>query len=93
MAFNLSIELVGPKKKTMIGILIQAPFAIGEVIVSFTAWMIRDWKTFQIVVSAPMFLLLLLYFIIPESPRWLIATRRFNEAKYVLEKASRKNNV
>ena len=93
MAFSLSIELVGRKKKTMVGILIQAPFAIGEVIVSFTAWMIRDWKTFQIVVSAPMFLLLLLYFIIPESPRWLIATRRFNEAKDVLEKASRKNNV
>ena len=93
MAFSLSIELVGRKKKTMIGVLVQTPFSIGEVIVSFTAWMIRDWKTFQIVVSAPMFLLLLLYFIIPESPRWLIATRRFNEAKYVLEKASRKNNV
>ena len=93
MAFNLSIELVGPKKKTMIGILIQAPFAIGEVIVSFTAWMIRDWKTFQIVVSAPLFLLLLLYFIIPESPRWLIATGRLTEAKDILEKASRKNKV
>ena len=93
MTFTLSIELVGSSKKTMIGILVHTPFSIGEVIVSFTAWMIRDWKTFQIVVSAPMFLLLLLYFIIPESPRWLIATRRFNEAKDVLEKASRKNNV
>ena len=93
MAFNLSIELVGPKKKTMIGILIQAPFAIGEVIVSFTAWMIRDWITFQTVVSAPLFLLLLLYFVIPESPRWLIATGRLTEAKDILEKASRKNKV
>ena len=92
MPFNLVVELVGRKYKSKIGIL-QAPFAIGEVLVSFTAWMIRDWITFQIVVSAPLFLLLLLYFIIPESPRWLIATRRFDEAKEVLEKASRKNNV
>ena len=92
MPFNLVVELVGRKYKSRIGIL-QAPFAIGEVLVSFIAYTIRDWKTFQIVVSSPLFLLLLLYFIIPESPRWLIATRRFNEAKTVLEKASRKNNV
>ena len=92
MPFNLVVELVGRKYKSRIGIL-QAPFAIGEVLVSFIAWTIRDWKTFQIVVSAPLFVLLLLYFIIPESPRWLIATGRFTEAKEILEKASRKNKV
>ena len=92
MPFNLVVELVGRKYKSKIGIL-QAPFAIGEVLVSFTAWMIRDWMTFQTVVSAPLFLLLLLYFIIPESPRWLIATGRLTEAKDILEKASRKNKV
>ena len=92
MPFNLVVELVGRKYKSKIGIL-QAPFAIGEVLVSFTAWMIRDWITFQIVVSAPLFLLLLLYFIIPESPRWLIATGRLTEAKDILEKASRKDKV
>ena len=92
MPFNLVVELVGRKYKSRIGIL-QAPFAIGEVLVSFIAYTIRDWKTFQIVVSAPLFLLLLLYFIVPESPRWLIATGRLTEAKDILEKASRKNKV
>ena len=41
MPFNLVVELVGRKYKSKIGIL-QAPFAIGEVLVSFTAWMITS---------------------------------------------------
>ena len=54
---------------------------------------IRDWKTLQIVVSAPLFLLLVLYFIVPESPRWLIATGRYKEAKETIEKAAKMNGV
>ena len=54
---------------------------------------IRDWKMLQIVVSAPLFLLLLLYFVLPESPRWLIATGRYKEAKELIEKAAKMNKV
>ena len=93
MGFSLSVELVGAKRKTLIGNLFQAPFAIGESIVALIAMGIRDWKTFQIVVSAPIFLLLLLYFILPESPRWLIATGRYKQAKKILENAAAKNKV
>ena len=67
--------------------------AFGEVIVSLIAWAIRDWKKFQIVVSVPLFLQLLLFFIIPESPRWLIATGKYQKAKQILEKAAAKNKV
>ena len=93
MGFSLSVELVGAKRKTLIGNLFQAPFALGEAIVALIAMGIRDWKTFQIVVSAPIFLLLLLYFILPESPRWLIATGRYKQAKKTLENAAAKNKV
>jgi hypothetical protein len=47
----------------------------------------------QIVVSAPLFLLLLLYFILSESSRWLIATGRYKEAKELIEKAAKMNKV
>ena len=93
MGFSLSVELVGAKRKTLIGNLFQAPFALGEAIVALIAMGIRDWTTFQIVVSAPIFLLLLLYFILPESPRWLIATGRYKQAKKILENAAAKNKV
>ena len=92
-AFGLSVELVGNKRKTLVGNLIQAPFALGEALVGLIAMGIRDWKTFQIVVSAPLFLQLLLYFILPESPRWLIATGRHKQAKKTVEKGAKMNKV
>ena len=73
IAFGLSVELVGNKRKTFIGNIIGVPFAIGESILGLVAMAgIKDWMTFQIVISAPFFLLLLLYFILPESPRWFL---------------------
>ena len=56
-------------------------------------WLLSDWKTFQIVSSVPLFLQLLLYFILPESPRWLIAVGRYKEAKDVVKKAEKMNKV
>ena len=69
------------------------PFSIGEVIFVVCAMYVRDWWKLQIVVSAPLFGMLALYFILPESPRWLIATGRYEEAKETLEKAAKSNKV
>ena len=41
-AFGLSVELVGAKRKTLIGNLIQAPFAFGEAFVALFAMGIRE---------------------------------------------------
>ena len=91
--FGLSVELVGNKRKTLVGNMIQTPFAIGEAILGLMAIGIRNWKTLQISCSVPIFSLLLLYFVLPESPRWLIATGRYEEAKKTIEKAARWNKV
>ena len=48
-------------------------FAIGELILTLQAYFIRDWFTLQIVAHAPMLVLLGLYFLVPESTRWLLA--------------------
>lgn len=91
--FSLSVELVGSKKKTLVGNMVQAPFAIGEAILGLLAYAIRDWRILQICCSAPLFALLGLYFIIPESPRWLIATGRYEEAKKIIQQAAKWNKV
>ncbi len=75
------------------GSLIQVPFALGEALVGLVAIGIRDWKTLQLVLSLPVYGLLLLYLILPESPRWLIAKGRYQKARAVIEKAARWNKV
>ena len=91
--FVLTIELVGEETKTFIGNAYQIPFAIGEAIVCLIAMGIRDWKLFQIVSSIPMFLMLIIWFIIPESPRWLIVNKKYENAVKVINKAAKFNKV
>ena len=101
--FSLTVELVGVKEKvpflpwvswiTLLGNLSQASFAVGETIVSIMAMLIRDWSTFQWIVSALTFLQLALWFLIPESPRWLIANNKFDEFTIMIEKAVIRNRT
>ena len=55
------------------------------------AYLIRDWVTLQLVAYVPWIVLLVLWFLIPESPRWLIASGRHDQAVKVIEKMAKAN--
>ena len=48
-------------------------FIFGEMVLALEAYFLRDWVTLQLVAYSPMLILLGLYFVLPESTRWLIA--------------------
>ena len=78
VAFVLAVEYTGLKFTMFVGIVIAIPFAIGEFILGVEAYYIRDWKTLQTVSSIPWLILVpILWFCVPESPRWLIAKKRY----------------
>jgi len=93
MAFNLALECVGLKYRTLFGILIETPFAIGGLIVGLVSYAgIRDWKLLALVLSAPnLLLIVLLMIVLPESPRWLITKNKKKQLVKVLEKAAKVN--
>merc|ERR1711892_555029 len=100
-SFSLSIEIVGKKLavpflpwvslSTVLGVAPSASFAVGIIILSSVASLFNTWFTLQLTASCISFLQLLLWFIIPESPRWLISTKRFKEAKALIKKAAERN--
>jgi OCT family organic cation transporter-like MFS transporter 4/5 len=55
-------------------------------LVGLLAFLIQDWRDLQITLGILVFLLVGLYFVLPESPRWLIAQRKYDEAKKVSER-------
>ena len=74
MAFALSLEYTGPGKRVLCGCLIETPFAIGGLIVGILSWIgIRDWRALQLTCSAPFIGILGFRWLVPESPRWLLA--------------------
>ena len=78
VAFVIIIEYSGLKFTMFVGIVIAMPFALGELLLGIEAIYIRDWKTLQIVSSLPWIVLVpMIWFLLPETPRWLIAKKRY----------------
>ena len=91
VAFVHSVEFVGARYTTLIGIAIEIPFAIGEMILGLEAYLIRDWKTLQMVAYAPLLALVVLWWLVPETPRWLLAAGKEDKAKEIIKKAAKVN--
>jgi len=103
LSFTMSLEYSGVREhipgfpwvtySTVLANFISIPFAIGEAIPVFYAMGLKDWKIFQAAVPATMALACIVWFLLPESPRWLIANGKHEQAKKMIEKAAKKNKV
>jgi len=100
--FALTVEVVGANPvlpflpwpvqyKTLAGVMIQAPFAVGMACLSWLAMYIKDWSTLQMVASIITFAQLIFWWFTPESPRWLLAAGKDEKAKVIIEKAAKMN--
>lgn len=63
----------------------------GEMVFSLEAYLIRDWFPLQLTAYVPVIVVLVLYFFVPESARWLISKGRVEEAKVIFKDIARQN--
>ncbi|XP_050392935.1 organic cation transporter protein isoform X1 [Patella vulgata] len=91
--FVLGVEIVGPSKRAWTGIVIEYFFAIGMVLYAGMGYFIRDWHYLEITASIPVVLFLGYWWLIPESPRWLINEGRTDEAEVIIRHAAKVNKV
>lgn len=92
-SYVIGMEMVGPSMRLWAGTLIHAFFATGQVILAGVAYYVRDWRRLQLYLAIPNVIYLSYYWLIPESPRWLLANGRRKEAEVVLRKAAKVNKV
>lgn len=91
-SFVMSVEFVGKTKRALCGMFVSVFFAIGEVILGIIAYFVRDWNLLQLVISVPPVCFLSYYWLIPESPRWMLSHQRLAGAKRVLERIAQSNH-
>ncbi|XP_077525801.1 solute carrier family 22 member 13-like [Haemaphysalis longicornis] len=67
-------------------------FVLADVWISIMGYVEMNWTLKQAIFVAPTVLLLPAVFLMPESPRWLIASGRLKAAECVMLEAAKKNN-
>ena len=90
--FILMIEYVGPDKRVFVGSLITFAYTVGQVLLGVIAMYVLHFRTILAILFAPTFFILTYIWLIPESVRWLLSKKRYNEARILL-KAAKSNKV
>ncbi|XP_071638253.1 organic cation transporter protein [Temnothorax longispinosus] len=84
--YILSLELFPARSRTLVALIMQISWSIGLVLLAVLSYAIPDWRILQLAVSVPTAITVLYIWIIPESPRWLLARGKSTEADMALER-------
>ena len=92
VGFVITAEIFEPKSRVLVVQFVQALFGVGQAIMALMAYYIPTWRGLSIAfVIPPIFILILFWFVLDESARWLITKRRHDEAIPILRKMAREN--
>ncbi|KAF2368603.1 Major facilitator sugar transporter-like [Trinorchestia longiramus] len=93
MSYIISVELMSPNKRAMAGTLSFATWTVGMCLTSFIAWVLSDWRYITAVSAILDFYMFAVYWMIPESPRWLLSKERTKEAVAILVEVAEVNKM
>uniref|UniRef100_A0A3P8ZQ43 Major facilitator superfamily (MFS) profile domain-containing protein n=1 Tax=Esox lucius TaxID=8010 RepID=A0A3P8ZQ43_ESOLU len=68
-------------------------FGVGYACLPLFAYFIRGWRMLLVASAIPCVFFIPLWWVIPESPRWLLSQGRVEEAELVIKNAAKMNRV
>src|SRR5271170_6823410 len=87
------MEHCSPGARNWFATLIFLPWCFSYAGLAMIAYWTRDWRQLQLIASVLYLISALLFFALPESPRYLLSQRRFSEAEGVIKRAAKFNGV
>ncbi|XP_029161414.1 solute carrier family 22 member 3-like isoform X2 [Nylanderia fulva] len=90
--YILSMELFPVRFRTLVALIMQIFWSIGLILLAMLNYVIPDWRILQLVVSVPTAITVLYIWVIPESPRWLLAKGKSTEADIAFERITKYNS-
>jgi len=85
------MEILSGKEKTIFGVAPHLNFAFWGFAVAVIAYLVPDWQKMALIFSLPLIILYSVHWILPESPRWLLAQGRLEEAENIVRKIAKYN--
>ena len=86
IAFIILSEFISPSYRTISANMFQLNLCLSQLVIDLSAYFERRWRYLQIHATLPALVGLLFFFMLPESPRWLLSTNKKEAAERVLEK-------
>ena len=96
IAITLFAEWVPSARRGSLVLLMQSAWTVGTALEAALAWIVLStlgWRWLLMFSSVPLFVLVFGYPWLPESPYWLVAKKRFEEAEYLVTKIAKYNKI
>ena len=91
VAYSWVMEFVPAKGRGKVGVVVQLFWTFGAIFQSLVAWgtlSSAGWRWMLILTAVPLFVMLGMFGFVPESPRYLLAKGRVQEAEAILVRIS-----
>ncbi|EPB80449.1 transporter, major facilitator family protein [Ancylostoma ceylanicum] len=93
IAVVVGMELVGPKYRRLASVITGGFFAVGQILLGIEGNFVTNYQHLLLLITLPGAVFLSYWWLVPESPRWLVSQRRFEEADKILRRAAKTNGV
>ncbi|RCN35084.1 solute carrier family 22 member 4 family protein [Ancylostoma caninum] len=93
IAVVVGMELVGPKYRKLASVITGGFFAVGQILLGIEGSFVTNYQHLLLLITLPGAIFLSYWWLVPESPRWLVSQRRFDEADKILRRAAKINGV
>lgn len=89
--YVLALEWVNSKKRVLGSVIVAVSFPLGEILLGVVAMYVHDFRHLIRILYTPGLFLLVYFYIVPESVRWLLVTGRVERAIEILKRTARIN--
>ncbi|CAH1391245.1 unnamed protein product [Nezara viridula] len=82
--YTILLELTVKNYRAYAGNIFNISFTLGIIFLPLAAYFTYNWRQLQLALSAPMVLLVIHCWFLPESPRWLITSGKLEKAVNII---------
>ncbi|KAI9584726.1 organic cation transporter protein [Glossina fuscipes] len=84
--FTMIVENICIKHRSWMSIAFSASYPIGMILMAAAAYLVEPWRYLQLTLTIPALLAIINCYLLPESPRWLLAKGRYDKAYRIVFK-------